>query len=346
MRGVRARRGATGSSGRRTAPSDGSLGANERATLLGVFVVVFAVGMGASAGLLQGFQVLPAPAANHAPLNVGVFGWLVVALGLSLVVIAFIVLLFRGSKGQGGIPPGAAISLLTLVLTFVIVIGILALASHDQGQTLLTGGNTTIGGSTNSSHPGGGGGGGGGGNLSGKTNGTFGKPSSVPPISVLVESLGVGVVLAIVLVPLSTFLVLRWRRRGREVYLGPSPELISKLESALDALKRSSTTEARGRIIEAYALLLSSLEARRLPNLEQSTPREIEGEMAQTLRLSTPGARALRELFEEARYSTHVMTVEQEQRAVESLASILEELRSKDAQRERERYSEPEEVMA
>lgn len=307
------------------APS-GALGATERATLLGMFVFLFAVALGASAGLLNGFQTLSAPLANHAPPNLSVAVWILIAFVLCLIATLVVIKVLRGTRSQAGMPFGGGVSLLSLILTCLIVIGYMALAAHLPGLSYSGSVNGTNGTGGTSPPPHGN-------NTTGippnGTVGTHGPGVPTPPIPPIVVPLATGIILAIVLVPLSAFLLRRWRRE-EEVSIGPSQELIDKLDEALRAFRRSSMSEARALIIEAYAILLKNLAARRVPDLDQATPREIDALLVSSLGLSTQAAPALRALFEEARYSPHEMTEAQGIRARESLDAVVQELRAHD----------------
>lgn len=300
----------------------------ERSTLLGVFIVLFALGLGASAGLLGGFQVVSTPAANHVPPSLGLLGWLLVSFFLCAVMALIVVKVLRGNRTKGGLPFQGGVALLCLVLTCLVVIGYMLLASRLPGLSYA--GNLNVGEPAGGNGTSGGGpGGNGSGSHFNSTPGVPGPPVPTPPIPPIVVPLTIGIVLAIVLIPVAAVLVRRLTRVEEEL-LAPSPELIDKLQQALEAFREASFSEARGLIIQAYSILLENLEARYVPDLDSATPREIDQVLVKKLGLSSPSATALRELFEEARYSVHEMRTEQGERARASLVAILTELRSKE----------------
>lgn len=304
----------------------------DRAALLGVFILLFAIGLGATAGLLPNFQTLAPPSSGRAPLSASVLLWCFVALLIGLVGIAAILVLLRGKRGVGaGINAGASLSLLTLALTCVIVIGVLTLglelessqlpSSHSFNQTNGTGAPGSPG------SPGGGSPSGpGGGNLSNKTGHTTSGGSPPPAIPVVTVTTVIGIIAALLVVPLAALLLSR-PRTERWGFEPPPAEVLRELEAAVAALKAGSAQDARDRIIRAYGVLLKDLRARKMPDLDISTPQEIEALMARRLLLSSTASTALRRVFEEARYSSHEMGPVQASEAVASLEKVLEEIR-------------------
>lgn len=127
-------------------------------------------------------------------------------------------------------------------------------------------------------------------------------PSSFAPWFdgyVLYAVLIAAVVAAVVLLPRLQAI---WERGPRAV--PPSAtEGRTELEAALERLRSTGTgDEARTRIVRAYGELLRHV-ARKLPNLETSTPREIEQMCSRAYGIAPATAHELTELFEEARYS-------------------------------------------
>lgn len=302
----------------------------DRASLSVLFVFLFAMGIGATAGLLGGFQTLPPPTSYNSPFS-SVLGISLAIACLALVVVGLYVGLLHRQKGDSSSIPGLGHTAIALFLVILIAAGFLALASYDQphrpsaieggGGSPVTGNNSTAGG--------------GGGYNGNGTNST--RSSSPPPSSNVSRSagtppavlaLGGTVVVALVLVP--TILYLIRRDRKSEIWEPkPPPQLIHTLEQAVASLEAGDLGEARTRIISAYRALLSELEQQNVPGLEHSTPREIEELMTSKLSLSTPSAHDLRLLFEEARYSEHPMGETQALAARQSLSQIIDQLKSR-----------------
>ncbi len=302
----------------------------DRASLSVLFVFLFAMGIGATAGLLGGFQTLPAPSSYNSPFS-SVLGIALVTAFLALLVAWLYVGLLRREKGNGNGIPGMGYTAIALFVVILVSAGILALATYDQTHrpSAIEGSGGGPAGSNNSPAGGGGGYGGNG------TNSTH--SSSPPPLSNVSRSagtpptimaLGVTVVLALVLVPTILYLVRRDRRP--EIWEPEQPpQLIHTLEQAVASLEAGDLGEARSRIISAYSALLSELEHQQVPELEHSTPREIEEIMSSKLSLSTPSAHDLRLLFEEARYSEHPMGETQALAARQSLSLVIDQLKSR-----------------
>lgn len=296
-----------------------------------MFVFLFAVGLGATAGLLGGFQTLPVPTTFNGQ-NIEMLGTVVAMMLLAIPIVAMLVFSLRSRGGMPIFSEGAGASLLTFILVLLIVSGIFAAATllhYHRPTAYVPGGNETGGGNAttgNTSNPGG-----------NATNGTASKgPPALgglldSPYTPVLEMTVVGIILSLVLVPLALYLV----RRERRSDLGPPSEgpteLVHQLEQAVASLEAGDLSGARERIVSAYAALLKELKAEGVEDLELLTPREIEVLMETRLALSSPSAHDLRSLFEEARYSEHQMTEAQATAARRCLVEVLDQLKAKAA---------------
>ena len=295
-----------------------------------MFVFLFAIGLGATAGLLGGFQTLPPPTtfngARPATLVV-----VAAVLAVSIPALIGLVWVLRNRNGQAIFSQGAAVTLLALVLVLLVTAGLMALGSMldyhrvtgyvPGGNSTAAGGNTTTG---NSTVP------------NGNSTNTTAAKGPPPPLRSLLNSpyapmllpLTIGIILSLVLVPLISYALRRGRTPAPPAETGP-PELVQHLEQAVASLEMGDLSEARAKIVSAYGALLRDLETRGVGDLDLLTPREIELLMESRLGLSSPSAHSLRELFEEARYSEHSMSEAQAAAARASLVEILEQLKAR-----------------
>ncbi|MHB8351861.1 MAG: DUF4129 domain-containing protein [Thermoplasmata archaeon] len=103
------------------------------------------------------------------------------------------------------------------------------------------------------------------------------------------------------------------------------PALRREIASVLDRMRTDPDPDPRQEIRELYRRLLAVLGPRIGP-VAPYTPREIERLLVTEAAVSARPASELRELFEEARYSTHPMTSEHRDRARRALEGILADL--------------------
>jgi hypothetical protein len=296
-------------------------------TRLGLVVLVLlAVVVGLTAGSLVKASPFP-PAAAHSDLISSVEGVLLLVVlgfaGLGGLVVAAI--MNRGRTMFGRQEGALAAGLVITALVVVIILAIGALFTPQGALTTAPVGNAT------GPPPGGGtvppgGGPNGTGNLT-QTNSTASAPPSapVPPLSL---PLLVAMLAAVVALVLVLPVLLRKPSWGEDASTdpGPSSGLVKGLEGALAALQAGRPETAREEILRAYRSLLEELRDPRMGDLNAATPREIEERMVTRLSLSRGAARGLREVFEEARYSTHPMTPGHARSARACLDGVLSEL--------------------
>ncbi|MDE1821664.1 MAG: DUF4129 domain-containing protein [Euryarchaeota archaeon] len=299
----------------------------DRGSLAIMFVLLFSLGLGATAGLLGSFQTLPPPTRFGSPYTYEV-GFIVFSVLLASLVLGFVYVRVRNRKSGSWFAQGSGVTLLAFLMVVLVIFGLLGLASlsqqHRSWGSLGPGGtgNSTNGTTGPPPPPGGGGTN----NGSTRTNSTPGSLLASPYTPTLFALSG-GIVLSLIVVPVAAYLVRRGKPRPGAAP-PPGRELLTKLEEAVAQLDAGELGEAKRRIVEAYAALLKELEGRGIPDLETSTPREVEGLMGTHLRLDSPSAHALRTLFEEARYSLHPMGEEQAKAAKASLSDVLGQLKA------------------
>lgn len=294
-----------------------------RATWGILFAFLFAMGLGVTAGLLEQFQTLPPPSYQANELPYGTIAWILGVLVIGAIAAVIVYKVLRRQKGGVTVSISMGSTLLSFVVTVIVAIAILALISGVTNppnpavnlNTTKGGGNTTSGGGS-------------GGNFTGNgTNVAHAKKPPPPPTPILLSALVAGVILAFVMVPVSAALLAR-RRPERVLPKGMPEEARRHLERASKALREGSAKQARELIIEAYGVLIAALATRGVGQIETSTPLEIEGEMERSWGLSSPAARTLRLLFEEARYSLHDMSDADRESAAASLQAVLKEVGS------------------
>lgn len=295
-------------------------------TRLGLVVLLLlAVVVGLTAGSLVKASPFP-PAAAHSDLISSVEGVLVlVILGFAglggLVVLA---IMNRGRGMFGGQTAALAAGLVITALLVVIILAIGALFTPQGTLTTAPVGNGTGPPGGGTTPPGGGP------NGTGNSTGANGTalappPAPVPPLSLPLLLGMLAAVIALVLVLPMLLKKPSWGEDASDAQ-GPSVNLVKGLEDALAALRTGEPETAREEILRAYGLLLRELKDHRMGHLLSATPREIEERMVTRLSLSRGSARGLRELFEEARYSTHLMSPDQARSAQRCLDGALSEL--------------------
>jgi hypothetical protein len=235
-----------------------------------------------------------------------------------IVVVAFagfwLFLSFRDGGSGLAIPSRLVVTLLLALLLGVIFVG----AAHLVHLAPIPG-NTTSGGNSNNTegYPGN--------NSSTGLTGPFGTSGvTLPAWAGYVAIVAVAVLVVVLLVPL---LIARAeaRRRALSGEAGPVPAARHALEEALQRLNSADGSDARATILALYARLLLLI-GPRLGAVESLTPGEIQRDAIASLGLRPRVAHDLTETFEEARYSTHVMTTEAVDRARAALAEAISDL--------------------
>ncbi len=276
------------------------------------WVLVLAVLVGVAAAFLsRPVRAAPTSTVSYGPLTWNHWGELFAILAL-IGIGVWLFLLLRDRANRAPIPGRVVATILVVVLIGVLFV---ELVGFVHVTPLTASGNSTAPPTTPPV-----------GNGSGNATPTlFGTPSVPLPASVgIAVVLGIAVVAAVLLVP---YAIARTeeRRRVREAAEKPVPEAQAALQEALDRLHSADGSDARATILALYLRLLVLVEPR-LGTVESRTPREIEREAIDALGLRPPVARDLTETFEEARYSTHLMTFEAVERARTALTEAIRDL--------------------
>ncbi len=111
----------------------------------------------------------------------------------------------------------------------------------------------------------------------------------------------------------------------QQLFLGSREEGLEAVQEAL-RLVDDARFDAGSRIISCYQRLISAASRMGAPVSSDRTARELESGIRGMFGLEGPAITSLTLLFEEARYSLHVMTEDDAQRAYEYLQSIAGEL--------------------
>ena len=136
-------------------------------------------------------------------------------------------------------------------------------------------------------------------------------------LAIIVVALAVGIVL----------LLFRGERRVEESTERSGAR--AAVESAIGAL--GATSDARSAVIAAYAAMERSLAERGVTRSETEAPREYLHRVLTTASGAERDARALTELFEEARFSTHPIPDRLRELAASALSSLRARLKVRDS---------------
>lgn len=157
-------------------------------------------------------------------------------------------------------------------------------------------------------------------------------PGSLPFLPELSGSLSVVLVVAALAAVYLLLLLgrLRWNRSATKPTEG-TEEVERFRDEVADRLDRSIYRIRRGEdvnsvILECYGEMVASFRSRGLEAGSHLTAREFETLVRRRLGLSLQGARILRGLFEEARYSAHDLRPRDRSAAVASLERVQDEL--------------------
>ncbi len=288
---------------------------------LGIFLLA-AVAFGLAASFLAGPAqtfVATAPSASSAP--GGILYFQIAAVVIFLGIIAWFVARLALTLRQGTLPVPVHTMFLLLTM-FGVAIGFVILFHLFGGGPLAVSNgsaNHSVGGTP--PPPGG----------SGPPVSNFTGPAGVNLPGWIVYG-GLGVTAIFVVVLLFPYLLAARRVPSTpSASRSPSPdEVRAALRKALADLDAPATLGANRRIIAAYAALLERFEERRPHGVdgpvETMTPRDIERVCVERLQVAPTTARELTDLFEEARYSQHVMGEPEVERAREALRKALVDL--------------------
>jgi hypothetical protein len=282
------------------------------------WIVLLAVLAGVAAALLS------RPVGSLAPSSSSVGGLTVNQLTdvVLIVVVVFagvwLFLSLRDGGSRLAIPSRVVVTILLVLLLGVIFVGL----THLVHIAPIPGSNTSSGSSSNDT------GGFGDNNSSGAgLTGPFGTAGvTLPAWAGYVAIVAVALLIAVLLVPL---LIARAqaRRQALSGEGGPAPAARHALEDALQRLNSADGSDPRATILSLYARLLL-LVGPRLRTVESLTPGEIKRDAIESLGLRPRVAQELTETFEEARYSTHVMTPEAVDLARAALSEAITDLAS------------------
>ncbi|HKV90368.1 MAG TPA: DUF4129 domain-containing protein [Thermoplasmata archaeon] len=289
-----------------------------RASPVAVVFLLAALLLGVAGALLSG----PAPLPPVFPAPSGLFLSYPTLVGLSALLIALVVI-WIGYRLVQRIrdPSGAQMMtrpMAVFAIMFLLFLGFIAashfLAAPAPASGVAAGNGTTPPGNSTSPPHGGAAG-----------NVTFGV-WSVPWWSAYAGVIAVAVVVAVVAVPLA--LALRSRRTGEAMTVGTptaADRARAEIVDTLARLEADPDADPRALIVALYGRLLAAVDPK-IEDLESRTAREVEALAVARLALPRPAARELTALFEEARYSEHLLTREDTIRARAALRRVLEHL--------------------
>lgn len=286
-------------------------------------LLILAVGLGILAAVLA-HPSAPAPTPTT-PGGSGLLAGRGIALDVSVGIMA---LLFgwlgweayvRLRDGRIGFPTRFLVLILALLLLGIAFVVLFHVVSVQIGPG--TGGagaqNSTAGGGSGQPPP----------NVTQLPNGTLG-PLPAPPVGPAgISWVDLGLVALAGSSAVGAILLILYRGTVAEGETDaeapePVPALRNELLAALDRMRAEADMDPREAILDLYRRLLAVLEPR-LGSVGPYTPREIEHLLVAEAGAAGRPAAELRELFEEARYSTHPMTAAHRDRARQALEEIL-----------------------
>jgi hypothetical protein len=172
------------------------------------------------------------------------------------------------------------------------------------------------------------------------TNFVSGNPGPVLPGLDLVTKIGLLVqtswfaIAFLGLLAVSSVIIVRgvkvsWDEMKRVVSLVPALELEgeSAVQDAIRILESEETMDPRTRIIRCYQRMVQAAQHLGAPVTSDQTARELESAIRKMLLLRGPAIDDLTKLFEEARYSLHVITDKEAEEAHRFLLDISEEMK-------------------
>jgi len=109
-------------------------------------------------------------------------------------------------------------------------------------------------------------------------------------------------------------------RRSRAL----AQDLVGALDESLDDIEAEA--DPRSAVIRSYARMERVLDGHGLPRRSHETPFEFLARVLQELRTGGPGTRRLTELYERARFSTHVIDAEMKTQALDAVRTLRAEL--------------------
>ncbi|HZD12243.1 MAG TPA: DUF4129 domain-containing protein [Candidatus Binatus sp.] len=119
-----------------------------------------------------------------------------------------------------------------------------------------------------------------------------------------------------------------YRAEVASVTVTPHVQGLKAVQDAIEIFHESRTVGPRERILACYNRMIKAAHDMGANITPDQTARELERTIRGTLMINGKGIRVLTGLFEEARYSLHMMTEEDSQEAYSSLVMIQSELTS------------------
>ncbi len=120
-----------------------------------------------------------------------------------------------------------------------------------------------------------------------------------------------------------------WDESKRVISLVPALETEGKsaVEDAIRILESEETLDPRTRIIQCYQRMIQAVQHLGAPVTSDQTARELETAIRKMLLLKGPSIHGLTMLFEEARYSLHLITEKEGEQAHQCLLAIADEMK-------------------
>lgn len=278
------------------------------------WILVLTVLVGVAAALVS----RPVHAVGSSPPGIASLTWSQVAeigtIGLLVVVGIFFALSLRDVRNRAPFPPRLIATILVVLLLGVVFVEV-------AGFVHLTPISTPVN-STNSSRSTGG--------YPTNNSGNVTTPLLKLPwitIPAWIGFVAIGVIALAVVVLLVPVFVARAeaRRRAQSEVSPPAAAARKAMEVTLERLRVGDSVDARQAILALYARLLD-LVGPKLGGIEPRTPREIERDVIGMLGVQARAAEELTETFEEARYSSHAMSISAVDRARRALSDALADL--------------------
>ncbi|MEW5937461.1 MAG: DUF4129 domain-containing protein [Candidatus Thermoplasmatota archaeon] len=117
-----------------------------------------------------------------------------------------------------------------------------------------------------------------------------------------------------------SLIALRRERKEEEEIAIPRDEAAALIQEAVMEIRAGR--DLRGTVMRCYTGMVNLFEDRGVQMRKEMTPREFQAVVMIVLGLKEESVKVLTALFEEARYSTHPITEEEKERALESLERV------------------------
>jgi hypothetical protein len=284
-------------------------------------LVLAAIAVGAAASILANAPQSSTPGSTHYAellfplweIEAAMAGLIFGGIGL--------LLYFRFAAGSAPVPGRMAASAIVTILIAVLLVVVIQHAAYGTPQN--AGGTATTGSSGSGGHN----------STNGTTNGTTIGGSgtflwlgpSVPPWALFAVVAVIAVVLSVVVTSPFWWGALRVRRRGEPGV--PSAAAVAGVRTALtDATEAlDAGGDLRTVIVRLYAAILARI-GPAVGDMDRATPEEIRASHLVRLGIRPEAAEVLTRSFEEARYSTHLVTDSMVQRVAIAIREASEDL--------------------